>query len=144
MYQLSEEFRGVEEEAEVDANVPVVGWIGEVVAVERETGEGEVVDGGYLTDEFCFAEPSVVAGSLSIRHKIPYRRIYIEIPSQLEFTYRIPNRNQTRRNIIVGAEGFIEIVLSGWCGSKCCRMYQSCGIILSQVLQRAHGIRHHT
>lgn len=30
---LSEEFRGVEEEAEVDADVPVVGGIGEVVSV---------------------------------------------------------------------------------------------------------------
>jgi len=57
----------VEEEAEVDADVPVVGWIGEVVAVEREAGEGEVVDGGYLIDEFWFGEAFVGGGPRLIR-----------------------------------------------------------------------------
>lgn len=82
---LSEEFRGVEEETEVNAYVPVACRIGKVVAVEGETGEWEIIDRRQLSYEFRLAEPAVVTRmSRTVGNEIAYRRIHIEITSELQ------------------------------------------------------------
>ncbi len=53
-----EEAGSLEEETEVDAEVPVAAWIGDIVAIDRNCGEGEGIDGGNLRDEVGLGEPA--------------------------------------------------------------------------------------